>query len=62
MAAATDVTPSQLFEEQFQRLADFKPAPFYLNTQPDKHGHNRFETYLRHEIGVAGENVCGGVG
>ena len=58
MAAATnDITPfqlpSQLFEEQFQRLADFEPVPFpvlslYLNTQSDEHGHDRFESYLRH--------------
>jgi peptide subunit release factor 1 (eRF1) len=57
MAAATDITPSQLFAEQFQKLADFEPAPFpflslYLNTQPDEHGRDQFETFLRHELAL----------
>lgn len=55
MAAAIDTTPSQSFEAQFQRLADFEPSPFpvislYLNTQPDEHGRDHFESFLRHEL------------
>lgn len=55
MAAALDTTASQLFDEQFQRLAGFEPAPFpfislYLNTQPDDRGRDNFQTFLRHEL------------
>lgn len=55
MAAAIDTTPIQLFEEQFQRLADLEPVPFpfislYLNLQPDAHGRDNFEGFLRREL------------
>ncbi len=44
-----------LFEEQLQRLIDFEPGTLpvislYLNTQPDAHGRDHFEGFLRHEL------------
>jgi peptide subunit release factor 1 (eRF1) len=55
MAAASDTSASQLFEEQFQRLTDFEPVPFpflslYLNTQPDERGRDNFQSFLRREL------------
>ncbi len=65
MAAATDITPSQLFAAQFQRLTDFEPVPLpvislYLNTQPDEHGRDRFESFLRHELAARGRTFAAG--
>lgn len=47
--------PTQLFEEQLQRLVDFEPTTLpvislYLNTQPDEHGRDHFESFLRREF------------
>ena len=46
---------TQQFEEQLQRLLDFEPTTLpvislYLNTQPDAHGRDNFETFLRREF------------
>jgi peptide subunit release factor 1 (eRF1) len=65
MAAPTDLTPSQLFDLQFQRLADFEPVPFpvisiYLNTQPDNHGRDNFESFLRHELAARARTYATG--
>ena len=45
----------EAFEAQLQRLVDFEPTTFpvislYLNTQPDEHGRDRFERFLKHEL------------
>jgi peptide subunit release factor 1 (eRF1) len=65
MAALTDIAPAQLFAAQFQRLTDFEPVPFpvlslYLNTQPDDHGRDRFETFLRHELASRARTFAAG--
>jgi len=46
---------AQQFEEQLQRLVDFEPTTcpvvsLYLNTQPDDHGRDDFEVFLRREF------------
>ena len=46
---------SETFDAQLQRLVEFEPTTFpvislYLNTQPDDHGRDRFESFLRHEL------------
>lgn len=46
---------SESFEAQLQRLVDFEPTTFpvislYLNAQPDEHGRDRFEGFLRREL------------
>ncbi len=67
MAAATDFTPAQLFEEQFRRLADFEPVSFpvislYLNTQSDAHGRDHFELFLHHEMASRARTFASGSG
>ncbi len=53
--ATADAPSALLFEEQLERLARFEPVPFpvislYLNTQPDDHGRDSFDSFLRHEL------------
>lgn len=55
MATLPDVTPTQQFEEQFQRLLDFEPTTLpvislYLNAQPDTHGRDNFEGFVNREF------------
>jgi hypothetical protein len=44
-----------LLTESLERLAALEPSPFpvislYLNTQPDQHGRDNFNTFLRKEL------------
>ena len=41
--------------EQLDRLAAFEPAPYpvislYLNTQPDQHGRDQYQAFVRKEF------------
>jgi peptide subunit release factor 1 (eRF1) len=65
MAAAIDSNPTQLFEEQFQRLAALEPVPFpfislYLNLQPDDRGRDHFQGFLRRELASRGRTFAAG--
>jgi peptide subunit release factor 1 (eRF1) len=53
--ASPQSNTAQQFEEQLQRLVDFEPTTcpvisLYLNTQPDDHGRDNFEVFLRTEF------------
>src|SRR5579883_823701 len=55
----------QIFEEQLQRLVDFEPSTcpvisLYLNTQPDDHGRDRFEGFLRREFASRARTFAAG--
>lgn len=55
MATLPEISPTQQFEEQFQRLVDFEPTTLpvislYLNAQPDTHGRDNFEGFLTREF------------
>ena len=48
--------PLEQFTAQLDKLARFEPGPFpvislYLNLQPDDHGRDKFEPFLRKELG-----------
>lgn len=65
MAAVTELTSSQLFDEQLQRLAGFEPVPFpvisvYLNAQPDARGRDHFDAFLRHELAARARTYAAG--
>ncbi|HEY1336786.1 MAG TPA: Vms1/Ankzf1 family peptidyl-tRNA hydrolase [Bryobacteraceae bacterium] len=65
MAATPEVTPAQLFDEQFQRLLDFEPTTLpvvslYLNTQPDDRGRDHFEPFLKREFAARSRTFAAG--
>jgi peptide chain release factor subunit 1 len=49
------MTISEVLTSQLDRLAAFEPGPFpvislYLNMQPDEHGRDHFDVFLRNEL------------
>src|SRR5438067_1276255 len=49
------MSTSELLASQLDRLAEFDPGPFpvvslYLNMQPDQHGREHFDPFLRQEL------------
>lgn len=56
---------TQLFQDQLQRLIDFEPSTLpvislYLNTQPDAHGRDHFEGFLRREFTARARTFAAG--
>jgi peptide subunit release factor 1 (eRF1) len=56
---------AQQFEEQLQRLVDFEPSALpvislYLNTQPDDHGRDHFEGFVRREFATRARTFAPG--
>jgi peptide subunit release factor 1 (eRF1) len=65
VATLSQATPTDDFDAQFQRLLDFEPTTLpvislYLNTQPDDHGRDRFESWVQREFASRARTFAAG--